>query len=75
MKIHVPVCARIEGNSKKKFSPGLRTTWQFSVKNDGDFIFNMVKTTAIKLQGVVQDLKELHKLVQYCLHYAILLLG
>ena len=62
----------LRGTAKKKFSPGLWTTWQFSV---GDFIFNMVKTTAIKLQGVVQDLKELHKLAQYCLHYAILLLG
>ena len=35
----------------------------------------MVKPTTIKLQGVVQDLKELHKVAQYCLHYAILLLG
>ena len=35
----------------------------------------MVKTATIKLQGVVQDLKEQYKLAQYCLHYAILLLA
>ena len=38
MKIHVPVRWRIEGNCKKNFGPGLRTTWQFSVKNDGAVI-------------------------------------
>ena len=49
------------------FSPGLRTTWQFSVKNDGElnkFYLQYGENTAIKLQGVVQDLKELHRLAQ-----------
>ena len=35
----------------------------------------MLKPTTTKFQGVVQDLKELLKLAQYCLQYAILLLG
>ena len=47
------------------FSQGLRTTWQFTVKNDGGvnkFYLQYRENTTIKLQGVVQDLKELHRL-------------
>ena len=66
------------GELQNIFSPGLRTTWQFTVKNDGGvnkFYLQYRENTTIKLQGVVQDLTELHRLAQYCLHHAILLLG
>ena len=62
----------------KHFQPRFRITWQFSVKNDGGvnkWYLQYGVNTTIKLQGVVQDLKELHRLAQYRLHQAILLLG